>query len=688
MAKDQTENRPRHQTQAKRRTRYGLNVTLAVLLAAALAVLVNWIVHRQYASLGPESRDWLRLDLTATRQHSLSDQTRQVLGSLEADYRLVSVVSPSSDNYESLRDLADEYAAASGRISVEHVQPGVTPAQREKLLRELQDRYADQLPEVEAAIAAGRDALEQAAGQAKTIAGDLEPLTEPGGLGSPRYVSPVQKVIASLGYLETQHETLEKQLGRVMDGAMPDYVAAKTTLVNVMEQLSGAMFSKAADQLGAVSELPGVPAGAQDTLLGAARQLRQAQEQAEAALLELDRVDTPAEYDGLRQALSSSEVVLVIGPEQVRALEASKMLRREGSERGPLFFGEQMLTGALASMNRDQRPLVVFVSIAQGSVLGPKSPYQHVVNQLRNAQFEVTEWSPQPRRAPSGEEIAPGPPPEPKEGQPVVWIALPLLQSTKPGAIDGSDEAKTQVLSLLEKRMDAGDATMFMLAPGVLPAAGESESELAILKRWGIEPQLDRVVLHKVVRPDGKTLNAAMMQVEQWPNVPVAQAVRALPTVVALSCPVELRPDAVPQTTVKPLIRLHEEDMWTETLSSLQAVQQAEYDPEAAAETFTVAALAERNHQRLIAVTDPMWGQDKLTATPQTPGNAQLFLSSVYWLAGMDEMIAAGPQEQMVRRVGELGDSERMVYGWGLMAGLPAVVVLAGVGVALVRRRS
>ncbi|HET6441545.1 MAG TPA: hypothetical protein VFH53_04135, partial [Phycisphaerae bacterium] len=67
------------------------------------------------------------------------------------------------------------------------------------------------------------------------------------------------------------------------------------------------------------------------------------------------------------------------------------------------------------------------------------------------------------------------------------------------------------------------------------------------------------------------------------------------------------------------------------------------------------------------------------------PGNTELFVNSVLWVAGQDDLIAIGPETMEARRLGEIPGllAMRIV----LIGVLPALVGIAGVVVLVLRRR-
>ena len=98
-----TENQHKEQaaapTAAKRRSTNALMVLVAVLAAVGITVIANYVVYWQYRGLSPETRSWVRYDLTSTRRYSLSEQSRAVLDQLETEHRIVTML--GGDDIES-----------------------------------------------------------------------------------------------------------------------------------------------------------------------------------------------------------------------------------------------------------------------------------------------------------------------------------------------------------------------------------------------------------------------------------------------------------------------------------------------------------------------------------------------------------------------------------------------------------
>ena len=102
---------------AARQLRYGTNTTAMAIAAIAIVILLNMLA----------SRYSLRLDMTANRIHSLSEQTLVILRQLDRPVRMIGFQRPGSPSQERLEDLLEEYRRHSPLISFELVDPNINP---------------------------------------------------------------------------------------------------------------------------------------------------------------------------------------------------------------------------------------------------------------------------------------------------------------------------------------------------------------------------------------------------------------------------------------------------------------------------------------------------------------------------------------------------------------------------------
>ena len=121
----------------------------------------------------------------------------------------------------------------------------------------------------------------------------------------------------------------------------------------------------------------------------------------------------------------------------------------------------------------------------------------------------------------------------------------------------------------------------------------------------------------------------------------------------------------------------------------------------AVADAWTLAVSAQVNRvgsstrkQRLIFVGSPVWYEDYFLNAATIvegrrvlayPANAALLESSIAWLAGQDELVAPSPQVRDIARIKPLSKGQLAAIRWALAAGLPALVLIIGVGVRVLR---
>jgi ABC-type uncharacterized transport system involved in gliding motility auxiliary subunit len=99
-----------------RQARYGSLTGVSVLVVLGILTAINYIGARQHK----------RWDLTANQQFSLSDQTRDVLGKLDAPLQIT--VFAEENNLGRYRERLKEYEYSSKKVSTEYVDPDKKPA--------------------------------------------------------------------------------------------------------------------------------------------------------------------------------------------------------------------------------------------------------------------------------------------------------------------------------------------------------------------------------------------------------------------------------------------------------------------------------------------------------------------------------------------------------------------------------
>src|ERR1700704_7079297 len=101
---------------SRRQTRYGTLAATSVLVVLGILVAINFIGARQ-------NKRW---DLTANKQFSLSDQSRNVVAQLDAPLQIR--VFAQEPEFQTFRDKLKEYEYASKNVKVEYVDPDKKPS--------------------------------------------------------------------------------------------------------------------------------------------------------------------------------------------------------------------------------------------------------------------------------------------------------------------------------------------------------------------------------------------------------------------------------------------------------------------------------------------------------------------------------------------------------------------------------
>ena len=100
---------------SRRQARYGTLAATSVLVVLGILVAINYIGARQ-------NKRW---DLTAAKQFSLSDQTRNVLAKLDAPLQIL--VFAEEQEFPRYRDKLKEYEYISKNVSTEYIDPAKKP---------------------------------------------------------------------------------------------------------------------------------------------------------------------------------------------------------------------------------------------------------------------------------------------------------------------------------------------------------------------------------------------------------------------------------------------------------------------------------------------------------------------------------------------------------------------------------
>ena len=101
---------------ARRQTRYGTLAATSVLVVLGILIAINYIGSRQ-------NKRW---DLTANKQFSLSDQSKNVVAKLDAPLQVL--VFAQEPEFERYQDKLKEYQYVSKQVAAEYIDPDKKPS--------------------------------------------------------------------------------------------------------------------------------------------------------------------------------------------------------------------------------------------------------------------------------------------------------------------------------------------------------------------------------------------------------------------------------------------------------------------------------------------------------------------------------------------------------------------------------
>ncbi len=699
-----SENTPNQNT---RRLAYGMNVAVAVVLATVLLGLVNWFGNKHSKPV----------ELGFTRHYRISDQTRSLLNSLNSEYTLVTLFSPvtSADQTQQVIDLTDQYARLSNKIQVEHITSGLNTGRETALFEKIKARYAKELEPIDRGV---KDAMEQVQGlasESKVVLPLLSAALDAVPEGDTKMRNELTEYVRIFTRMGPQYDELIKKFEKQQSDALPNSSlvldALRVALTNTSANLLNPVGARLESMIRAEQTLP----GAKEAMGKALPIIRRMQASVDQSLLQLRTIKLSEGYTRLVEQMNTPNTVLVLGPEKERVISLESMFRDQavaGSDAGDRtdrvergFLGEEMLTGALVSIEQKQMPLVVFVYSGRISPFGRAMSstqlyvkFGEVAERLKKMDFEVVEWSPLGKTGPMNQPLPPTPAPEPKEGQRAVWVFLPMADEDPMMMQALGPQMIKKVQDLFVERVSKGDSAMVFLkmAP---EARFNADPMMQLIEGYGIKPQLSELILRQETGPDRKTMANPTQDITVWPqDLSVTKALSGMTTLMVQTSPIKLDKPKNAELDLYPLIWVTGKELWTVT-DVAGGLQKLRFNPATSQEKFLVGVAAKTKENRLIVTTDPFWAADVATGEgymgPGTaaisgarfPGNQELFVNSVFWLAKMEQLIAASPRTQDIRRIQEISNAKMRIIRLALLVGMPLGTLALGVGVYLIRRR-
>ena len=646
-----------------------------------------------------------RVDLTLSGSHRVSERTLARLRALDVPVELVIAVSRARldpRHADRADDVLAALDAASNNLKVTLID--VTgprgPEQYERLIERLESRNA----QGRSARASG---FTKTIETARTLTGDLSAFDA--AATSAAKADPANA--ARLGEFAAFARVALRQLNETLPGpdqAGPPDVRTIGAIAEFAESLVP-QFEALQTKLGEMTAAPRARSLLNETARVAAILRARAGSLAESS-------PPPTDLDRAAGALATGEAALLIGPDRaggtpglvaldLDALYPPPGRPASGSEAVTDVRTEQVVASGLTVLTDSARPIVVFLHGEPQRWVGRAGVLTGMIERMKAAGIDHAEWP----------VVLDDNPPDlsalnPASARPVVFVVISpnTTAASNPGipeSTPGTDRA-IKVGAAIARLIDAGKPVLINLNPSVFPTFGDTDPIAALVAPLGLDVRSAGPVLRVVGTAMGPNTSASSRIVPDsaGPDNPVAGALRGLPIALEWALPMVATPDS--GARIEPLLTIDAGDAWSESewlnyWRTPRAQRPLLRDPPAfdpgtddARGPFAVAAAIETKTAsdapvRIVVVGSNTWFLDQSWRAQQNvagrpvltnPGNPELFDAAILWLAGQDELIAPSPGARPVARIGPVSPGLLSLLRWGLIGGMPLLILCAGAG--------
>lgn len=700
---------------SRSRSRAGALAMLAAAAAIATCALVAAnIAARRYS---------LRVDVTATGEHRLSDRTQRMLSAAGSPWRIVvagdlRAIEPA--RRQRVNDVLDQFARASSGLRVQIIDTGAGTGQTEfaALVKDLAERdravIETQVADIGRASEAGAAlcaVLESRVSQA------LQRIAEPaqGTAPAARQALLDRAAAARLAARDlraaiaaAQSPLASKTAGVALartdaaDKALAPALRASVELARALEK-----------ELRTVAQSTSVHEASRGAAGDALSALSPATDDASAAA---ERCSVHLRPDALRvaSALEGGSGCILIGPAGtgIGAFSLENFYSIDASTADAGRRAEELIAGGMASLADATRPILVIMHAeARSGIVDRSGIFVRLVDRLGARGIDVVEWPVMLQPAPAALDSV-----KDARTRPVVYASF-APDSSSAASTAGGPAGPQQAARLGEALTSLAGAhkpLLISMNPSVLPGYGQPDPTVSVLEKFGLKADSGRPVLTEKLSPRGRTINTdRVLQPLEGPH-PILRALGALPTYLPWPIALEELPAGASARSVTPLFAIsNDPQAWRESqwlgvwqtpradrplMPNMPAFDSGRDAPGAGC---MIGAAVEQTagdgaRERLVAIGSNSWFLDVVTA-PQTtvdgrtisanPGNLELFEASVLWLAGKESVIAQSPQALSVPLIAALSPGTLSAVRWGIAAGIPVVVLALGVLAHHWRRR-
>lgn len=680
------------------RLRWRINAFIFLFSVVVTAVVILYFAFRSDMRLG--------IDATKTRAYSLSDQSKELLRSLDGEW-LVAVLlveqNVGSAEKRQLDEVLRRYTEASPNITVSRIDP-TNPAtldQYESLLGRLRLIYAREIEMYDSALDDGSQSFEEltifAQQQSRLLGAVLQRLA-----AAQIDVRDFQQRVGMFTLLAEQGDQVlaEVRKSRAVNDAQPiaDYEVARSILAEALSQWAH-QISELAAQYQSWSQQNGLDDELRNYLKQSSQEYAAvAQRMAESA--DPLRHLPPIELAVIGQQLKTGEAVIIVGPKSAAVIPSQQFLPRVTEPTANRltfdrrFRGEQLLSATIRSLLVDHMPMVVFVHNEPQSLMrrDPKNTdLLGVATLLSLSRFEIREWI-----------VADGEPPQPAPRQKVVWVVVPT--SARQGL--QTSRREQQLIDAATDLVMNGQSVLLNVYPSLLPGFNQPDPWAKLAERMHVKANTGGIVVDEILQSEGpRQINRTQVVQNYYNDNDISRAVHGEQTMFPLAVPLE--PMSTEGTKVTISVVAEIDPATNRWIESDWSVDESRIDEPTREQRYfhpvpVVVAVAkpgqrEFGQQRFIVAGSTSWLMTAITdamipiggdrAILANPGNQELLLASVAWLADMPELISPSAVSQQVARLDGISRGVWLRWFLYMSVGVPLGCLACAMGMWFIRRR-
>ncbi len=691
----------------------GSNVILAVIIFWLLIVLINFIVSR----VSPPA-----IDMTRSGQFSLSSRTIKLLKNLKepirltALYRVSDIEDPklqeqSREQRRRVADLLRRYASISSKISYEIIDPLKDTKAKERLIRRLIKKYANEASKhkkvIEDFTKIDKQILSLLDSELKfirTLAEKNANINKNRGIVEIFYRFSRDKRDAKLAPEDINELIASGDIPRYSDAAK--LIQKIYDNVNTDLQVAGEYLSTEG------VKIKGLDSKAKKHFADSKKRYKPLMETLKKELkiinglpkLELEEI-----YDQVKP--KDSKTIVVESEKKAKVLSYSDVWRRVqrpgASPNQPpayAFNGEAAVSSAILALTSKYRSEVIFVHAGPPDPIKPgfammrmtPPPYKLAKEKLEEANFVVKSWD---------IKADPEVPAKDKNVKGRVFIVIPASnQKPQPGmpAMAGYDKKQIDIISNL---IDKGERVMFLAKFAPMMISKPYAFADLIEKKFGLKVDFGKLVLRGMkirnqVIPDNRIV------ISKYADSEITRPIQSLVSIFQWAVPIVKTKNVPKGIKIIPLVEITPDmgDYWAE--SNIFVLLQrgwAQKDPGVdTLPPFDIAVAVEntKNKGKYVIVgndsfaTDSVANQQQYVLTAQgigaitiNPGNLELFANSVFWLNDNANLIAVGPRLEDVPRIEHISDTAMTLWKIFLWVVWPLCALIVGLIVYVVRQK-